>query len=121
MPILFHELKTIITITNGNTEKSLASFQDIAKIFDFYLNNSPVSNQSQRIPMTEILSDQRYTFENLMAVHFHARASVEPVYLFKFDFEGSFTFAHEFEETEHDYGGVAHHDDVRYRFRSSIN
>ena len=92
-------------------------FQEIAKIFDFYLNNSPVSNQSQRVAMTEVLSDQRYAFENLMAAYFHARKSSEPVYLFEFDFQGLWSYAHEFEETVHDYNGVSHHDDMRYLFR----
>lgn len=91
--------------------------QEIAKIFNFYLDNAPVSNQSQRIAMTEILSDQTFTFEHLMSAYFHARKSSEPVYLFKFDYEGLWSFAHEFEETQHDYNGVAHLDDLRYLFR----
>jgi carboxylesterase type B len=67
--------------------------------------------------MTEILSDHTFTFENLMAAYFHARKSSQPVYLFKFDYEGLWSFAHEFEETEHDYNGVAHFDDIRYLFK----
>ncbi len=41
--------------------------QEIQKIFDFYLNNEPVANQSQRIAMTEILSDNIFTFETLVS------------------------------------------------------
>ena len=86
-------------------------------MFSFYLNNQSVANQSQRIAMTELLSDNRYNFEGLMSAYFHARVSSDPVFLFKFDFRGLWSYAHEFEETEHDYNGVAHKDDMRYLFK----
>ena len=67
--------------------------------------------------MSEILSDNMFSFEDMMSAYFHARMSSKPGYLFKFDFEGLWSFAHEFEETEHDYNGVAHLDNVRYLLR----
>jgi carboxylesterase type B len=69
------------------------------------------------IPMSELMSDLKFNFELMMAAHLHARHSLAPVYVHRFDYRGLWTFAHQFEETKHDYGGVAHVDDLRYVFK----
>ena len=67
--------------------------------------------------MSELLSDLKFNYELFMAAYLHARQSLAHVFIHKFNFRGLWTFAEEFEETKHDYEGVAHVDDLRYLFK----
>ena len=87
------------------------------KVLDFYANGNPVANQNQRIPMSQLASDSIFNAEALLAIHIQSRKNVAPVYFYQFTHRGNWTFAHEFEETKHDYGGVAHLDDISYFMR----
>ena len=87
------------------------------KVFEFYTNGNPVANQNQRIPMSQLASDSIFNAEALLAIHIQSRKNVAPVYFYQFNHRGNWTFAHEFEETKHDYGGVAHLDDISYFMR----
>ena len=84
------------------------------KALNFYIKNQPMTDQNQRIPMAEFVSDLIFNTETLLAVPLQCRTSQAPVYFYQFNFRGTWSFAHEFEETKHDYGGVAHVDDIRY-------
>ena len=70
-----------------------------------------------RIPISEMVSDMIFNVEALVAIHLHAKKSNAPVYFYQFNYRGTWSFAHEFEETKHDYGGVAHLDDITYFMR----
>ena len=91
--------------------------QKVEKLRKFYLDESPITDLSRMIPMSEFMSDLKFNLEIFMAAYFHARQSHAPVYVSLFKYRGLWTFAHEFEETKHDYGGVAHVDDLRYLFK----
>ena len=97
--------------------KMLKSDEEWLKVLDFYTNGEQVADQKQRIPLSELTSDMIFNAEALLAVHIQSRKSDAPVYFYQFNFRGDWTFAHEFEETKHDYGGVAHLDDISYFMR----
>ena len=61
-----------------------------------------------------MVSDILFNYEGQVATYLHARNSPAPVYFYRFDYRGQWTFAHEFEEIKHDYEGVAHVDDIRF-------
>lgn len=84
------------------------------KALHFYTQGKPVADQFQRIPFSEFTSDLLFNVECLLAVHIQSRQSHAPVYFYQFNYRGNWTFAHEFEETKHDYQGVAHLDDISY-------
>ena len=91
--------------------------ENLMKVLKFYTNDKPVADQNQRIPMSELASDMIFNAETLLAIHIQSRTSSAPVYFYQFNYRGNWTFAHEFEETKHDYGGVAHLDDISYYMR----
>ena len=68
-----------------------------------------------RVPISEMTSDAIFNVEVLLAVHLVSKVS--PVFFYQFNYVGNWTFAHEFEETKHDYKGVAHLDDISYYMR----
>ncbi len=88
------------------------------KALHFYTKGQPVADQRQRIAMSEFASDLIFNAEGILAVHLMARQSLAPVYFYKFNYRGNWTFAHEFEEdVKHDYNGVAHLDDISFFMR----
>ena len=91
--------------------------QDLGKLFDFYTHGAPLADQEQRIPMAKLVGDMVFNAEGLLGVHLQARKSSAPVYFYMFNYRGNWSYAHEFEETKHDYGGVAHLDDISYFMR----
>ena len=95
----------------------LETDEKVLKVLNFYTNGEPVADQKRRIPMSELASDLIFNAETLLAVHLQSRKSSAPVYFYQFNHRGNWTFAHEFEETKHDYGGVAHLDDISYFMR----
>lgn len=84
------------------------------KALNFYTKGQGVADQKQRIAMAELSSDLIFNVECLLAVHIHSRKSSAPVFMYKFNYRGNWTFAHKFEETPHDYEGVAHLDDIGF-------
>ena len=87
------------------------------KSLKFYTNGKPLPSQSQRVAMAEYVGDFIFNTESLLAIHLQCRKSEAPVYFYQFIYRGSWSFAHEFEETKHDYNGVAHLDDISYFMR----
>ena len=93
--------------------------EDIEKLLEFYTQNRPVDDQALRVPMSELVSDVIFNVEGLLAIHLVSK--VAPVYFYQFNFRGNWSFAHEFEETQHDYQGVAHLDDISYYMRIPLH
>ena len=90
--------------------------EDIERILEFYTQNKPVDDQEMRVPMSQLASDLIFNVEGLLGVHLVSKFDT-PVYLYQFNFRGNWSFADEFEETQHDYEGVAHLDDISYYMR----
>lgn len=86
----------------------------LAEALHFYSGGKPIAHQRQRIAFSEMASDMIFNAETLLAIHLQCRRSLAPVYFYQFNYRGTWSFAHEFEETKHDYGGVAHLDDISY-------
>ena len=84
------------------------------KSLKFYTNRNSLASQSQRVAMAEYVGDFIFNTESLLAIHLQCRKSEAPVYFYQFNYRGAWSFTHEFEETRHDYNGVAHVDDIRY-------
>ena len=89
-------------------------FQNMIKALKFYTNGEPLADINQRVPMAEFSSDLIFNTETLLALHLQCRKSQAPIYFYQFNYRGKWSFAHEFEETPHDYEGVAHLDDIRF-------
>ena len=104
-------------MSDSNLAKLIFLIKDIERVFEFYTKGQKLADQGQRIPMSELVGDMIFNAEHLLGVHIQSRQSKAPVYFYTFNFRGNWSYAHEFEETKHDYGGVAHLDDISYFLR----
>ncbi len=90
---------------------------ELRDVYDFYFKDNKVADQSQRVPMSELTGDMIFSAETLLAIHLQTLTNKNPVFFYQFNFRGEWSFAHEFEQTKHDYEGVAHLDEIRYFMR----
>lgn len=86
-------------------------------MYDFYIEDDNFRDQKHRIPMSSFFSDVIFNAEALHAVHLHAFQNKAPVYLYRFGFQGQWSYVELLDKEKKDYGGVAHLDDVRYFMR----
>ncbi|XP_046679909.1 esterase FE4-like [Homalodisca vitripennis] len=79
----------------------------------FYFNNQPVSNSTEE-QLGWLYADSRVIFSVYQAAKLIAEQSSAPVYYYKFDFEGRYSYRYRL-GTQIPYG-VGHHDDLIYLF-----
>ncbi|KAG8277026.1 hypothetical protein J6590_051927 [Homalodisca vitripennis] len=79
----------------------------------FYFNNQPVSNSTEE-QLGWLYADSLIIFSVWQAAQLIAEKSSAPVYFYKFDFEGRYSYRYRL-GTQIPYG-VGHHDDLIYIF-----
>ncbi|XP_059097835.1 esterase FE4-like isoform X2 [Tigriopus californicus] len=88
--------------------------QERDAIWDFYFNNKEWNRTEHRIRVAEMMSDSLFNFEELLGVYLQSRQSLSNIYLYKFNYIGSWGYVNMYGESPNHHGGVAHLDDVRY-------
>uniref|UniRef100_A0A1B6L422 Carboxylic ester hydrolase n=1 Tax=Graphocephala atropunctata TaxID=36148 RepID=A0A1B6L422_9HEMI len=84
-----------------------------AALKQFYFNNQPVSNSTEE-QLGWLYGDSIIAFSVYQAAKLIAEKSSAPVYFYKFDFEGRYSYRYRL-GTQIPYG-VVHHDDLIYLF-----